>query len=153
MKLSEHFTLEELTFSGTASRYGIDNTPNAELIDHALKYLVPGLEQIRKILGHPIKISSGYRSPALNAVIPGSSSTSQHTKFEAADLTIPKIGAPNIVCKEIIISGIEFDQLILEYGSWTHISFSKNPRRSILSKWKGKPYATGIVDKFGKNLL
>lgn len=153
MKLSEHFTLEELTFSETATRKGINNVPDAKLIDHALKYLIPGLEQIRKALGQPIKISSGYRSPALNAAVPGSSNTSQHTKFEAADILIPNIGAPHIVCKEIIISGIKFDQMIYEYGAWTHISFSANPRRSILSKWQDQPYVPGIVDKNGKSLL
>lgn len=153
MNLSEHFTLEELTFSETAARLGINNIPDTDLIAHAQEFLVPGLEQIRKILGQPIKINSGYRSPALNKAVPGSANTSQHTKFEAADILIPKLGLPSIVCKAIINSGIAFDQMIYEYGSWTHISFSAKPRRSILTKWQGQPYVAGIIDKTGKSLL
>ena len=153
MQLSEHFTLEELTFSETAVRHGIDNTPSQDLINHALQFLIPGLEEIRRILGQPIKINSGYRSPALNAATPGSSNTSQHTKFEAADILSPNFGSPLEVCKAILNSGIKFDQMIYEYGSWTHVSFSANPRRSILSKWQDQPYVSGIVDKNGKNLL
>ena len=153
MKLSEHFTLEELIFSDNAVRKGIDNSPSQAEIDHALKYLIPGLEQVRTLLAQPIKINSGYRSPALNAATPGSSNTSQHTKFEAADILSPNFGSPLEVCKAILNSGIKFDQMIYEYGSWTHVSFSANPRRSILSKWQDQPYVSGIVDKNGKNLL
>lgn len=148
-KLSEHFTLEELTFSETAIRNGISNTPSKELLDHALKYLIPGLEQIRKLLGFPIKINSGYRSIELNKIVPGSSNTSQHTKFEAADIICPDFGSPLSVCKAIIASTIKFDQIIYEYGQWTHISFSEKPRRIITSKWYGRPYEQGLVNSKG----
>ena len=93
-QLSPHFTLEELTFSETASRLGIDNTPSDELIEHAKQYLVPGLERVRVFLDQPIHVNSGYRSVELNAAVPGSSNTSQHTKFEAGDLTCQDYGTP-----------------------------------------------------------
>jgi zinc D-Ala-D-Ala carboxypeptidase len=145
--------IKELVFSQTAMKFGINNNPSPELIEHAKKYLIPGLEEIKKIFNQQIMINSGYRSSALNAIIPGSSDNSQHTKFEAVDIVVPKFGSPHAVCKKIIASGIEFDQIINEYGAWAHISFSPNPRRSILSKWKGQPYVSGIVDMSGVNLI
>lgn len=150
--MSPYFTLEELTYSSTAARSGVDNTPSPELIAHAEKYLIPGLDLIRHTLDRAVNINSAYRSPALNAIVPGSSNTSQHTKFEAADITSPKFGTPLMVAKAIIAAGIKFDQLIYEYGSWVHVSFSEAPRGSILSKYKDVPYLKGLVDKTGKPL-
>ena len=144
--LSEHFTLEELIFSETASRKGIDNTPSEALVEHAKLYLVPGLERIRIFLGQPLHINSGYRSPELNAIVPGSSDTSQHTKFEAGDLTC-KAFSPYDLARILINnqSIIKYDQLIYEYKSWVHVSFSSSPRGSVLTKNTGTPYQTGLI--------
>lgn len=152
MKLSPHFTLEELTRSNTASRLGINNIPSEDQITHAKSYLIPGMEKVRSLLGTPILISSGFRSKELNAATPGSSSTSQHCKFEAVDFTSPEFGSVLSVAKKIISSDIEFDQLIFEYGSWVHLSFSKNPRKRVMSKYTGTSYMIGLVDKKGKPL-
>lgn len=152
-KLSEHFTLEELIFSVTAARENIDNLPLPDQVNHAKLYLVPGLEQIRTLLGKPLHINSGYRSIALNAATPGSSNTSQHTKFEAADITSPEFGDPISIAKAIIASNIIFDQLIYEYTSWVHISFSEKPRKIIMTKRTGKPYEPGIVLASGRRIL
>ena len=89
---------------------------------------------------------------ALNISVPGSSSTSQHCKFEAADFTSPGFGSVLDVAKKIMYSDIKFDQLIYEYGSWIHLSFSGSPRRKVLSKYKGTSYLSGLVDKEGKPL-
>lgn len=77
-----------------------------------------GLERVRAVLGCPILISSGYRSPKLNAAI-GGARNSQHCKGEAADFIAPGFGSPMEVCKEIVKhqESIQFDQLIHE-GSW-----------------------------------
>lgn len=152
-KLSEHFTLEELVFSENAARLGIDNIPTKEEIQHALDWLIPGIEEVRKYLGFPMFISSGFRSKALNDVTPGSSDTSQHTKFEAVDFTCPGYGSVLTVAKAIVVSPIKFDQLIYEYGSWIHISFSEYPRHKILSKHTGQPYVAGIILPDGKRIL
>lgn len=151
-KLSEHFTLEELTSSDTADRLGIDNSPTLLEIEHAKQYLVPGLEQLRELFKKPIVINSGFRSKALNKAVPGSSDTSQHTKFEAADIRCPEFGNILSLAKAIIASDIKFDQLIYEYGSWIHISFSAKPRRSVLTKWSGQPYKTGLWTQDGKRI-
>jgi uncharacterized protein YcbK (DUF882 family) len=123
MQLSKHFSLSELTSSQTATRNNIDNTPTPIILDN-LKFLAENLENVRELLNCPIIISSGYRSPVLNAKIGGSKS-SQHVLGHAADFTSPKFGSPENVVRKIKDSSIQYDQLILEFNSWVHISFSK----------------------------
>ena len=147
MKLSTHFSLEELVVSETAARLGIENIPTDATVAHMRDYLVPGLEEIRTLFVAPIHVNSGYRSIALNSAIPGAAWNSQHTKGEAADILVPTVGGPFLVCSAIINSNIDFDQIIFEYGNhgWCHVSFSANPRRNILSKFQGSPYLVGLL--------
>jgi len=136
-KLSIYFTLSELIQSGFAARHGIDNIPPAKELE-ALKYTAMHLDDVRALLGVPVIISSGYRSPAVNTGI-GGKPTSQHLKGEAVDFTAPSFGSPRQIAKAIAASLIPFDQLILEYGQWVHISFVKTGgRREILT-----------IDRFG----
>lgn len=123
MFLSKNFTLEEFTSSQTASRLDLDNNPTPQVLD-ALTYTAQKLEQVRALLGTPIIISSGYRSPKVNAAVKGASN-SQHLLGEAVDFTSPAFGTPKQIVKKIITSGIEYDQVIQEYDSWVHISFKK----------------------------
>ncbi len=133
MQLSKHFSLEELTFSQTAVRNKIDNVPTgADLA--ALTNTAQQMELVRILLNNPISINSGYRSAALNKAIKGSSKTSQHMIGEAVDFTCRGFGTPKQVVEKIKNSNIEFDQLIYEFESWVHISFtSKKPRKQILT--------------------
>lgn len=129
--LSPHFTLDELTVSQEAARRGIDNTPTADALE-ALKRTAMGLESVRMRLGGaPILISSGYRSPAVNTAVGGSKS-SQHMRGEAADFTAPRFGNPRAIVDALVDSDVPYDQLILEFGRWVHISFSLHPRRQAL---------------------
>jgi zinc D-Ala-D-Ala carboxypeptidase len=131
MKLSTHFALAEFTTSQTAARRGIDNTPPPEVIA-ALHRTALGLEMVRALIQCPIHINSGYRSPALNKAI-GGARNSQHTRGEAADIVAPGFGTPAELVKAIIAHPeIAFDQCILEFDSWCHISFTANPRRQAL---------------------
>jgi hypothetical protein len=125
-KLTEHFTLEELTASETAARNGWDNTPN-EAETKNLERLALMLEQVRKILNKPILINSAFRSKKVNDGV-GSKDTSQHRIGCAADIRVPGMN-PDQVCRAIIASDIQYDQLIREFynpdskaGGWTHIS-------------------------------
>lgn len=137
MKLSKNFTLTEFTLSQTASRLGIDNTPSSEVITNLIR-TAEGMEEVRLLLkGNAIHISSGYRGPALNKAI-GGSRTSQHMTGEACDFTCPGFGTVDEIIQVIINSGIQFDQCILEFNSWIHISFSDLNRKQAL-----------IVDKSG----
>lgn len=146
MNLSPHFTLDELTVSETAARLGLDNTPPEDVLSN-LKWLADTLEQIRWLLGYPIIVSSGYRSPAVNKAI-GGSRNSAHMRGLACDFICPKFGTPLAVAKEIAGSVIQFDQLIHEFGRWVHIGLSDNPRRELLTARRidGKThYLQGIV--------
>jgi len=137
MNLSTHFTLAEFTSSQTASRRGMDNTPPHEVIE-ALTRTALGLETVRMLLGAPIVITSGYRSPKVNAAV-GGSAKSQHILGEAADIICPGFGTPSEVVRAIVAHReIPYDQCILEYpgkdgkGGWCHISFRRNPRGQAL---------------------
>ena len=131
MNLTQHFTLAELTHSQTAARTpGLDNTPPPAIIP-ALIRTAEGLEHLRNLLRAPILISSGYRSPAVNRAV-GGSATSQHMRGEAADITAPAYGTPLTLMQRIAKSNLDYDQCILEFGSWVHISFSARPRKQAL---------------------
>jgi hypothetical protein len=134
MKLSEHFSLIEFTRSQTASRHGINNTPNEEQLEN-LKTLAKGLEDVRtKLDNNPINISSGFRCQDLNDCL-GSKRTSRHLFGLAADFTCDRYDDVTSVFSVLADSSIGFDQLILEYDSWIHIAFPKKgdePQRQVL---------------------
>ncbi len=131
MQLSSHFSLDEFTHSQVALRTGYTNDPPIELLP-TLKRTAQGLEAVRTLLGDkPIHISSGYRSPMVNNLV-GSKPSSQHLAGKAVDFTCPAFGSPAAIVRRIVSSGIEYDQCILEFNAWVHISFSDKPRRQAL---------------------
>jgi hypothetical protein len=146
MKLSEHFTLDELTASETALRKGINNTA-PPVITEKLRMLAATLEQVRSLLGNnSIRISSGYRCLELNRAI-GSGDLSAHTLGYAVDFTCPGFGTPKEVANKIAESPIRFDQLIYE-GTWVHLSIDPRNRREVLTAHFGKgktSYTKGIA--------
>lgn len=139
MNLSPNFTLQELIASETASRHGFDNTPNASEIAN-LTRLAALLEEVRKVVGKPVLVNSGFRSKQVNDAV-GSKDSSQHRIGCAADIRVPGMN-PDEVCRAIIASDIQFDQLIREFwdkdrgGGWTHISVpntaEQTPRNQTL---------------------
>lgn len=127
--LTEHFSTAELTWSSTAARLGIDNTPGLLVLENLLT-LAKGLEEIRRLLGVPIHIDSGYRCIRLNAAV-GGAKNSAHTGGYAADFIAPAFGTPAKIVDTIVASDIQFDQLIQE-GTWVHVSFDPRMRREVL---------------------
>lgn len=125
MKLSENFTLEEMTVSRTAVMREIDNTPSKKTIEN-LKKTCEVLEAVRRLLGVPVIITSGYRAPLLNKAV-GGSEHSAHMRGFAADFIAPGYGSPYAVAQAIKESGIKYDQLIHEYGNWVHLGLSEDP--------------------------
>ena len=77
MKLTDNFSLKEMTQSQTALKNNIDNEPNAEQIENLRQLCQTILQPIREDFQLPIKITSGFRSPELCEIL-GSKSTSQH---------------------------------------------------------------------------
>ena len=133
MNLTDHFTLERLTHSDYAVRNNIDNTPNADQIEN-LKTLAQTLERVQKLLGGEIHVNSGYRCLKLNAALKGSQNPpSAHLEGYAADFTCPSFGTPLEICTAISKNRIPFDQLILEFGAWTHISVNPRMRQEVLT--------------------
>lgn len=124
MNLSPHFTLDELTRSQYAARMGLSNEPDSNIIAN-LKRLAALLEQVRSEIGKPIIVTSGYRSPAVNAGI-GGSKQSQHMFGCAADIRALGM-SPDDLMLCITGSAIKYDQLIREFDSWVHISVPNRP--------------------------
>lgn len=139
MKLSAHFSLSEFTTSQTATRRGIANTPSAAETERLRVLCEQILEPIRAHFDVPVVISSGFRSAALNRAV-GGSSRSQHSKGEAADFTVAHYTVTEIFNWLAFTSGLEFDQLIHEYGKWIHISYTtrRENRRSILRAFRNR---------------
>ena len=142
MKLTQNFSLNELTKSQTAERKGIDNTPSTEHQEHLKSLCEMILQPIRDHFGQVVSVSSGYRSPELCVAI-GSSTQSQHAKGEASDFEI--FGISNKELADYIDQNLDYDQLILEYwkgedepnSGWVHCSYTNgNNRKQYLRAYK-----------------
>lgn len=139
MKLSNNFSLEEMTRSTTAARKGIKNDPDDDQVGNLIILCEEVLQPLRDALG-PINISSGFRSVELNSAIGGSSS-SQHCALKGAASDID-MGKRNAEVFNHIKENLEWDQLIWEFGdnsnpSWVHVSYNNgNNRKQILKAIK-----------------
>jgi len=149
MRLSPHFTLQELTKSQTALRLNIDNTPNEQQVGELKALCENVLEPCRKQFKRAFVPSSGFRSKALCRAI-GSKTTSQHAKGQAADFEIRTIPNYDVACW--IRDNLEFDQLILEFydgkdpnSGWIHVSYradGKNRKQCLT--YDGERYVKGL---------
>lgn len=152
MKLSENFSLLELTKSDTAIRKDIDNTPD-DVVTANLQALVTNVLQVVRDKFGSVKVTSGYRSPLLNSSI-GGSKTSQHCFGFAADFEVG--GVDNKELAVWIRDNLEFTQLILEFytegdanSGWVHCAYDATDlKKQVLTATKvdGKTkYLTGIA--------
>lgn len=133
MKLSPHFTLAEMTRSQIALRHGIDNTPPQVAIEELRRLCHQILEPVRLRTG-PVTVTSGYRCLELNRRL-GSRPTSHHVLGRAADIQVAKL-SPLALCRLILELQLPFEQLIHEYGGWTHVSIPAEgftPKRELLT--------------------
>jgi len=122
VKLTEHFSLEELTHTDHRE---YDNTPNDAELEN-LKRLAEFLEDVKKALGgRPIMVNSAFRSKQVNDAV-GSKDSSQHRIGCAVDIRVPEL-TPNDVVKAVIASNLGYDQVIREFDRWTHISIPNTP--------------------------
>lgn len=149
-KLSSHFTFDEMTATNT----GLPNElSDYQTRNHLETLCLLLLEPIREKWG-PLRITSGYRSPAVNAVV-GGSKTSQHLLGEAADFVPIGISRPSIVYaglspvsrEEVFLwlikeSGLKWGQVILE-PTWIHISLPRQAKpNQVALTFDGKNYKT-----------
>ncbi len=145
MQLSKHFSLKEMTKSGTAARLGLDNTPNEEQIENLKALCENILEPLRDYYeSRPIMVSSGFRSEKLSEAI-GSSSRSAHCQGMAVDFEIP--GFDNKQVAAHIKNNFDFDQLISEYyeegvadSGWIHVAYKRdgsNRKQSLIKDKEG----------------
>lgn len=152
MKLSKNLTLKEAIKSNTATRKGIDNTPDQWAINN-LKAVAENIFQpIRDHFGVPIGVSSGFRGKDLNKAI-GGSKYSQHMIGEALDLDADMYGkVTNSEIFNYVKNNLEWDQMIWEFGdeeepNWVHISYKDDgPNRKQIKRArrdeKGRTYYT-----------
>lgn len=151
-----YFTIEELSKSQTARRYGIDNTPNMAIRTNLTALIENVLDPLRKLWGMPIIVTSGYRCEKLNKVVKGATN-SQHMKGQAADIrTVSDSRQDNAkLLKCLLRSGLEFDQIINEFPDaqgrpdWIHVSWAGKGRNRMQKltavKKNGKTvYVSGI---------
>jgi hypothetical protein len=142
MNLSEHFSLDEATYSDTAIRQGIDNQPSTLQLEN-MKVAAKNLELVRAVTG-PLNVNSWLRLPAVNVAV-GGSKVSSHMDGWAIDVSSSKLN-PYQLCQEVIKAGIKFDQMIYEYGRWMHISFAPEKRQQILTIFRPEnKYKPGLL--------
>jgi len=153
MNLSANFTLKELTKSDTATRLGLDNTPDDEALENLKTLCEMVLQPVREHFGKSVTVNSAYRSPESNAAV-GGSKTSDHCLGMAADIEI--VGVANADQAQCIMDNLEYAQLILEFytpgipdGGLVHVSFDPNNLKKqelTATKVAGKTtYLNGLV--------
>ena len=139
---STYFTIGELCASSTAKKLGIDNSPTPE-IEKNLHLLIDNvLDPVRKIYGAPIRVTSGYRCPALEQAVSGKV-YGQHLQGLAADLQPISGGSLADIFRAVIKHGV-WDQLIIEENAngarWVHVSYTPQNRRNQVLAYKNGSY-------------
>ncbi len=128
MKISPHFSFEELVFTSFLNFKVLNRLEGEEHLPELTALSFYLLEPVRQILNSPLKITSAYRCRALNSCVGGSAS-SQHLKGEAADFIPLNVGLDEAFVKIKNCSALHFGQLIAEPG-WIHISLG-TPFRNL----------------------
>lgn len=132
-QVGKYFSIAELTFSDTATRKGIMNRPGPAARANLGRLCAEVLDPVRQLLGCPMHVNSGYRSPALNDAV-GGKPNSAHKDGRACDFR--PIGMSLRAAFDLIRnSEIPYDQIIIEYKTWIHIAIApagEKPRRQVL---------------------
>ena len=138
IKLSEHFSLQEMTKTYVK---GFNNIPNGAQTNN-LKRLCGWLERLRHEWNNrygdgddPIIINSAFRSPSINKAV-GGSSTSNHLSGCAADIRVQ--GMEQLMRYATILLDIsdrikeDFDELLMERKGnslWLHFAVRESGNR------------------------
>lgn len=143
--ISKNFSYSEFEASQKAQAYGIRNTISSFEVRDAIKEFVEKvLQPLRNKWGKALEINSGYRCPALNALV-GGVATSQHTKGEAADIKAPNPIKLAQLAYDTPSIWKEIDQMII-YPTFVHFSHRKGgPQRHQLlynKSYRGRHVST-----------
>ena len=140
--ISKHISYKEGVYSNTATRRGIENTPDDEQLKCMETIAEEIFEPLRAYVGGPIKINSFFRSPELNKAI-GGSGKSQHCKGQAIDIDDTFGRMTNAEMYHWIKEHLDFDQMIWEFGdddnpAWVHVSYvsAEDNRNRCLKAYK-----------------
>ena len=144
--ISKNFSYAEFEASPTAKENGIRNVINDFGVRDAIKEFVEKvLQPLRNKWGKALEINSGYRCPALNALV-GGAATSQHVKGEAADIKAPNPIKLAQLAYDTPSIWREVDQMII-YPTFVHFSHRKGgpQRQQILynKSYRGAHVRTG----------
>ena len=135
MTISAYISDKEATFSLTAMRLGIDNTPNESQLMYMRALAENVFEPLRGHFNQPIHISSFFRCSQLNSAVGGATS-SQHVALNGAAMDIDNESPSNKEIFGFIRNVMEFDQLICEFPdaegnpSWVHVSWNDDMNRN-----------------------
>ena len=105
MKLTTHFTFEELTDSASYPHLVPKNRELAKQYEKRLRYVAGTLEEIRAVLGCRVRVSSGYRYAELNKAV-GGSINSKHMFALCADI-VPLDGMTVEEAFELLIANTD----------------------------------------------
>lgn len=130
MQLTKNFKLAEFERSDTARNLGIDNRIPDNLKCNVQR-LADTVQRIRDHVGRPLIITSGFRGQEVNRAV-GGVANSAHAKALAADFHVPGIPIEELFATIAAIPGLEFDQLIEEFGQWIHIGLREKDQRNQL---------------------
>ena len=116
--ISKHISDREGVYSITATRRGLDNTPNAKQLSNMKLLAEKVFEPLREWVGGPIRINS-----------------------QAMDIDDGGCNKTNAQMYKFIKDELEFDQMIWEFGTddnpnWVHVSYvseEKNRNRCLLA--------------------
>ncbi len=117
-RLGEFFTFAEMIRTST----GLPNVPTGEARRNLGLLVQHVLDPLRRHLGRPIKVTSGYRCPAVNRKV-GGSPQSRHVQGCAADLKVDGLTCHDLV-DALQACGVDFDQAIAyapERGGHLHV--------------------------------
>lgn len=137
----KYFSIAELTYSATAERHGIHNTPDVCIVDNLHRLVSSILDPLREEYGFAIVVNSGYRCHKLNKIV-GGVKNSAHIDGRAADIRAVHVcRRDNMQIGNILLAHLNdwpIDQVIFEKcdatgcPSWIHVAFSRSPRRQVI---------------------
>lgn len=135
--ISKYFKFKETIVSTTADNKGIKNIPSDSELRAITWTARFKMDPIREILGVPLIPTSWFRSPEVNKLV-GGSTTSDHLTGTSVDFYSPHMSPAKIYdTLRDFAKVIDYDQLIL-YPTHVHIGF-RHPESGLSNRnqaWK-----------------